>query len=726
MTRFERPDDPISRLYSDDQPLGADGDDSFARRAFADAIASQILKVPAANGFAIGLLGPWGSGKTSVLNRVEFRLEQAASVEVFRFNPWLFSGTEQLVGAFLSELSREMEERATLGKRAKRAAAAIGGYGRLLSSAAIIPIAGSSVAAVGDLLAKGGQLATNALNESLEKRRISARTALVALGKRIVIILDDIDRLRDEEVRDIMRMVRLTADFPNTVYLLAFDRTRVAAALCSSGTKGEEYLEKILQATHTVPAAASEDLREMFASAVHSARAACYPWAVDEINYLNSLYQVAAPFVETARDIRRVLNALPPAIEVLRDEVSLCDIVALETLRVLRPELWEMLPDCAPALTSVAPQRWQLAEHKESLDQFVARAGDDRENATAILERVFPASNNVRGGAGYGSHWLQTWNRDRRVAHADVLAIYLQRRLRPGRVATGLVRSVFAALGDDAQLRGLLGSLDPESLEDLLGRLEDYEDEYPPESVEIALRVLADQWPKLRLGREGQWDFGADMAMGRVMLRLLRRLRDQEAVALVVDRVTSGSAPLSPKLDLVRAVGYEDSVGHELVTETSAASFASRMREQIFASSVESLANERDVHQLLFWAWKTGEEEVKAWVRARLELPDVLLGFLRAGLSESIGGSLGDVAKTITRTIPRKPLIDMVGLERFQQRVQELERAVQAGEVDTTLLDERGVVALDLAIVSAKSLAALDARDDWPAVQEGAPRSLTV
>lgn len=67
------------------------------------------------------------------------------------------------------------------------------------------------------------------------------------MDQRIIVLIDDIDRLRREEVRELVKLVRLTGDFPNIVYVLAFDRKRVELALGDDDETGRAYLEKIVQ-----------------------------------------------------------------------------------------------------------------------------------------------------------------------------------------------------------------------------------------------------------------------------------------------------------------------------------------------------------------------------------------------------------------------------------------------------------------------------------------------
>lgn len=51
---------------------------------------------------------------------------------------------------------------------------------------------------------------------------------------KIVVFIDDLDRLDKEEIRMVMKLVRSVADFPNIIYVLCFDNEIVEHALVSS------------------------------------------------------------------------------------------------------------------------------------------------------------------------------------------------------------------------------------------------------------------------------------------------------------------------------------------------------------------------------------------------------------------------------------------------------------------------------------------------------------
>ncbi|MBA3376655.1 MAG: hypothetical protein H0U00_12750 [Actinobacteria bacterium] len=76
---------------SSDAPIDSRNKDRFGRARIAKRIAGEAATAPTDSGFVIAVCGPWGSGKTSLINLVIEELASDDGVTVLRFNPWLFS-----------------------------------------------------------------------------------------------------------------------------------------------------------------------------------------------------------------------------------------------------------------------------------------------------------------------------------------------------------------------------------------------------------------------------------------------------------------------------------------------------------------------------------------------------------------------------------------------------------------------------------------------------------
>lgn len=237
------PDPDATVIDGADAPIRSLSEDQLGRRPFAQALAAEVLAAPAARGYVMGLTGPRGSGKTSILNMTVDAIGGQAMV--VQFNPWTFSGTEALVSSFFAEIGKQLRQKEA---KFKAIAGKLATYGQLLSPLAAVVGAANAV--------QGGAKVLEELlaAPSVFEQHQELRSMLEDLDKRLIVVVDDVDRLRPQEVLDIVRLVRLVGDFPNTLYLLAFDRHRVEECLGEGNVeRGRAYLEKIVQVTHDVP-----------------------------------------------------------------------------------------------------------------------------------------------------------------------------------------------------------------------------------------------------------------------------------------------------------------------------------------------------------------------------------------------------------------------------------------------------------------------------------------
>src|SRR3954471_23898779 len=83
-------DEPLSLLV--DEPIASRSGDRFHRSALAERIADLIVRASRQNNSTVfAVVGPWGSGKSSLLNMSRDCLA-GSGIEVVDFNPWLVGG----------------------------------------------------------------------------------------------------------------------------------------------------------------------------------------------------------------------------------------------------------------------------------------------------------------------------------------------------------------------------------------------------------------------------------------------------------------------------------------------------------------------------------------------------------------------------------------------------------------------------------------------------------
>ncbi len=341
------------------------GVDRLERSRFTRYLLDVLVQINASQGAVVGLEGAWGSGKTWVLRQLvalahgENEIQQPVFIE---FNPWMVSGTNDLVVALLGQLSRQLVEQEsrppTGGGRAivSKAAKAIDKYASALVAIKhvspaldmLIPGAGiviGGIATAADSAASAARSVIPALPEQSSKRSLVAlrsdiERALKAFGRKIVVIVDDLDRIAPADVAAMVQAVKAVADFPQVVYLLAYDAHTLAEALRKSlrVSDGHSYLEKIIQLPVSLPELPARRFQPFAVNQIRSVLPAEDSISLPERKDLSLGLPLAAALMQTPRDVLRLCTRLSLAAEQLNGKVNLADLAVVEAVALKVPE----------------------------------------------------------------------------------------------------------------------------------------------------------------------------------------------------------------------------------------------------------------------------------------------------------------------------------------------------------------------------------------------------
>ncbi|MEV0434096.1 P-loop NTPase fold protein [Nocardia sp. NPDC050413] len=252
-----------------DAAIESMADDRLARAVFANRIAQRIARTGTGPSIVFGLAGPWGSGKTSMLRMIEEALKNISAETdarrwtVAHFTPWAASDIDSLIIEFYTAVASALPREATRAKELLKAAApAATAVGKALLAAGVNKILPngyeSAVQAATD--AVGDKLGTVGVpDDPFQDRFDKISEAIEKAGTRVLVVVDDLDRLHTDELLAVMKAVRLLGRFPNVHYLLSYDKTTVIDLLTSSDLardnrdRAHRYLEKIVQYPFLLP-----------------------------------------------------------------------------------------------------------------------------------------------------------------------------------------------------------------------------------------------------------------------------------------------------------------------------------------------------------------------------------------------------------------------------------------------------------------------------------------
>jgi len=420
---------PETDFFVSDAPLQTASADRFNRWSFSERLAEALGNRSDPQSIVVGLYGAWGEGKTSVLNFAESCLEENEDVTVMKFNPWRFGDETSLLVSFFSQIAAKLGQK--LSTKKEDIGKALQKYAFLTAPFSFSP-AGVGIKTEKAVESLGSRMA-EVDTEELKKR---IESFLSEDGSRLVILIDDIDRLDKREIQAVFKLVKLTADFKNTSYILAFDPEMVGAALgeiYGGGNleAGRQFLEKIVQVPLDLPAVPAKQLRRLCMEGVEQVlKDNQVSISNQEAQLFNRRFVTGIhPWLTTPRMCKRFSNALSFALPILKGEVNLVDLLMIEAVRVFHPEFHRIIrenPDLFPGARDSSMRRSSLKESAQRvLEQCHGTVGEeDKTIIDELLEDFFPGFNALVGGSGYGSEWNRIWTDEQRICSTSYFQRY--------------------------------------------------------------------------------------------------------------------------------------------------------------------------------------------------------------------------------------------------------------------------------------------------------------
>jgi len=653
-----------------DYPIQSKESDKLKRAPLAQKVADLILAFKGSESFVVGVEGAWGAGKTSFINMV---LETLGSkVYFFVFNPWNFSDQTSLLKDFFSSFSNI--EPITIKKDLKDK---LTGYAKKLSDYGFQGI-NLSIISFNPL--------QKLLNESLSDIRNGLNKSLGSLEKKIVIVIDDIDRLDADETKLIFKLVKLTANFPNTVFLLAYDRNRVEKRLTieKDGFEGGEYLKKIVQVSFVLPEPDLEDLWQILFEDLDATIKAVYGEVnVDDKRWGNLFHAGLKNLFITIRDIKRFISSLRLDWSIVsKDDITPVDFIGIEAIRVFAPQFYSAMSankhlftatdSLYVGLSSRDDKSARETKYKELLELIPENL---KQPIDEICKQLFPQ---LDFRTSYPHDWQQTWRKELRVCSEEKFDFYFRLGIPTGAVSEAELKAVIKTLNrQDNFLKNLKIFNEEKRLRKILSRLIDYLDDIDKDKINTFILSLWQLEEEVDDKRFGMWDLeDIDTLVSRLSYHSIKQKVEKGKRGAFIAELVKNSSVLYP------AVKFAGLVVHEFEEKNKKPSEETLLEQseiENLKSAISGKFNEIDKNNLkdnkhlayLLFRWKenAGEEVVKSFITELLKNKSDTATFLSAFVSDVFSQGIGDYVSTKKRELNKKSIEALYQISEIEKIV---------------------------------------------------------
>ena len=317
----------------------------------------------------VGVIASWGKGKSSFINLLKEQVKRKEGI-TFTFNPRssksLSSIQEDFFEAFAEELSRHYLGFGLLLARYTKH------LGLLNQYAWTRPI-GSLLT----LLLPGKE--QEAVNQTLRK-----------LGRRVYVMIDDLDRLSAEEILEVLKLIDRNASFSNTVFITAYDKDYVNNVLRKHLDHGLDhcFIDKYISWEFPLPSPDKEMLKQLMSIVVPMKVKDDYPGGYEEIQRAwKEVDSIVVESVSTVRDLKRYLNLMIPRYNEMKGVVHPDECFLLYLLCYKDLGVYTALNSGRLLQLDVPSQTYVLAPNYEEELGLLSHW----DGTKGILERLFPS-----------------------------------------------------------------------------------------------------------------------------------------------------------------------------------------------------------------------------------------------------------------------------------------------------------------------------------------------
>lgn len=324
--------------------------------------------------YTIGINSEWGTGKTSTLNLLKKELEKTEHI-IIEYNPWMGFDKKVLIEDFFNTLSEHISQDGLNKDLDEYSTRLLSPQNPLLRDViSYIPFLNKNTPSLENLF--------KLINKKLE-----------LFNQKIIIIIDDVDRLDNKEIFEILKLIRNSANFTNIFFIVAYDRSYVNNSIDNVNHFHERnYLDKIINIELSLPYFDPVLLKNTFKNLLIEKIGSEYN---DKVSYAlnNGFIDIDALFrfrkansnftqlISNLREVKKLVNSIVINYRNILSDINFSDMIYLEILKLKFPSIYRLLYTQKEKIL-IESKGYLLLKARKEKDQ------DGKEKEVKIVEEI--------------------------------------------------------------------------------------------------------------------------------------------------------------------------------------------------------------------------------------------------------------------------------------------------------------------------------------------------
>ncbi|MDN5046992.1 P-loop NTPase fold protein [Aliarcobacter butzleri] len=691
-------------MLTNEKAIKTKDEDFLNRKYFAEHITNAIINYEDKNNesLTIGLYGKWGSGKTSIINMIIEDLESNKDFIIFNFEPWLFSDTNQLLSNFFKEFAQKINHDANESEDMKSIGSKMEAYASFFEPLTLIPEPTIQiiVKAIHTFFSSGGKTFTKmgeAYKKDLSATKKDIEKHLNKLDKKILIIIDDIDRLNNTEIKQIFQLIKSLGNFPNTIYLSSMDKDVIVNAL-SEVQKGDgnEYLEKIINVPLEIPQLSKTDIDKFLFKKLDEILLEIDEKDFDQSYWGNIFHSGYKNFFLNIRDVIRYINILRFNHDALKLNVNIIDLMAITAFQVFEPKIYAFLKHNKNLLSgqesnnqysSKQENEKKLKEELENCKILLQKL--DGESLISLLQELFIKVKEIHTNTHYVGE-LSKLRKCSKVASPEFYDAYFSLIL-INKLSNYEIKNIISKTSNEDDFSNIILSLIKDNrITIFLQRLQDFtREDIPKENFQIVFNVLMNLGDKIPENKEGMFSFGNSTQIMRIFYQLYTQVDDEETRFNLFKQSIENSKDsiYTACLEIITQMQehgeYENIEEKEdkVITNEHLQELKNILLERINNWLKSNLLFEHNNALSIMYLWKRiREKECIFYINSNINDNENLLKFLKTFIHHSYAQRADDYTERKIRKFNYDVIKDFIDIETIISRVRNINNELDEEE----------------------------------------------